>query len=275
MLDQCPIKPSIWLLCIDDISIISNESEDKLTDFPTYIITVNPAFQFTHAYSFKSVNFLDVLVTLTDDGTISTDLHTKPTDTHQYLHMNSCHTNHVKRANAFSHSTRILRICSDPATARSRCSELIEYLVRRGHGRRRTQLGVQRAIDAHRSQQQHIRNIDRGVYSIVQYHPGLPDTKGTLRKFLPIHYTSERMSMVFSRPPDVSFSQPKTFLNNYFGPNFRSLRKRSSRVNHAKAIAASSVPPLFLQAASPAPATVEHSIVVTRVQIAMPSGLCV
>ena len=122
--------------------------------------------------------------------------------------MNSCHPNHVKKAIAFSQATRILRICSDPATAQSMCNELIEYMVRRGHGRRRTQLAVQRAIDAHRCPQQHIRNIDSWVCFIVQHHPGLPDIKGNLRTFLPILYTSERMSMVFSRPPVVSFSQP-------------------------------------------------------------------
>ena len=139
-------------------------------------------------------------------------LYTKPTDTHQYLHMNSCHRNHVKKAIAFSQATRILRICSDPATALSRCNELIEYLVHHGHGRRRTQLEVQRAIDAYRTHidpQQHIRNIDRAVYFTVQFHPGLPVIKGTFKKFLPILYTSERTSMVFSRHPVVSFSQPK------------------------------------------------------------------
>ena len=81
--------------------------------------------------------------------------------------------------------------------------------MRRGHGRRRTQLEVQQAIDAYRNPQQHIRNIDRAMYFTVQYHPGLPDINGTLKKILPILYTSERMSMVFSRPPVVSFSQPK------------------------------------------------------------------
>ena len=39
------------------------------------------------------------------------------------------------------------------------------------------------------------------MYSIVQYHPGLPDIKGNLTKFLPIHYTS-----VF--PPSSSFVLP-------------------------------------------------------------------
>ena len=45
--------------------------------------------------------------------------------------MNRCHSNHVKKAIAFSQETRILRICSDPATAQSSCNELIDYLVRR------------------------------------------------------------------------------------------------------------------------------------------------
>ena len=163
MLDQYPIKPSIWLSYVYDIFMIWNDIVKKLKDILAFINTVNPAIQITHTHCFKSVNFLDDLVTLTDDGTISTDLHTKPTDTHQYLHINSCHPNHVKKAISFSQATRILRICSDPATAQSRCNELIEYMVRRGHGRRRTQLEVQQAIDAYRNPQQHIRNIDSGV----------------------------------------------------------------------------------------------------------------
>ena len=82
-------------------------------------------------------------------------------------------------------------------------------MVRRGHEWRRTQLEVQRAIDAYSNPQQHVHNIDSGVYFIVQYYPGLPNIISTLMKFLPILHTSERMSMVFSRPPVDSFSKPK------------------------------------------------------------------
>ena len=75
MLDQHPFKPSIWLRYVDGIFMMWKESEDKLKDILIYINTVNPAIQLTaQAYSFKSVNFLDVLVTLTDDGTILMNL---------------------------------------------------------------------------------------------------------------------------------------------------------------------------------------------------------
>ena len=135
--------------------------------------------------------------------------------------------------------------------------------MRRGHGRRRTQLEVQRVIGANRIPQQYICNIDSGVYFILQYHPGIPDFKGTLMKCLPILNTSERMSMAFPRLLWFVSPNQKTFLSNYVGSNVKSFRKKSFRVNHAKAIAASSVPPLRLLTASPAPATVEHSIVAT------------
>ena len=105
VLDQYPIKPSIWLLYIDYKFMIWNESGDKLKDFLTYINAISPAIQFTHAYTFKSVNFLDVFVNLIDDRTISTDLCLKPANTHQYLHMNSCHPNHVKKSIVFAGDT--------------------------------------------------------------------------------------------------------------------------------------------------------------------------
>ena len=57
MLIQYHIKPSTWLRYVDDIFMIWNDSEDKNKDLLAYINTVNPAIQFTHAHSFKSVIF--------------------------------------------------------------------------------------------------------------------------------------------------------------------------------------------------------------------------
>ena len=52
-------------------------------------------------------------------------------------------------------------------------------------------------------------------------------------------YTSERMSIVFSRPPVDCSPNQKTFLNKYVGPSFKRLRMKPSWENNAKAIAAS------------------------------------
>ena len=84
---------------------------------------------------------------------------------------------------------------------------------------------VQRAIDAYRNLQQHIRNIDSEVNFIVQNHPSLPDINAMSKKFLPILYTSECMSMVFSRHPVVSFTQPKNLSQQLCRAKLQELQK--------------------------------------------------
>ena len=64
---------------------------------------------------------------------IETDLHTKPTDKHQYLLKTSCHPNHTEKAIPFSLFLRIRRICSTDTFFDQRSRRLIEYLIKRGY----------------------------------------------------------------------------------------------------------------------------------------------
>ena len=64
------------------------------------------------------------------------------------------------------------------------------------------------------------------------------------------------MSIVFSALQLFRSPNQKAFLIKYVGPKINGLRNKSSKVDHAKAIAASCVPPLYLPNASPSPATV-------------------
>ena len=43
------------------------------------------------------MSYLDVRVEL-ESGKLQTDVYSKPTDTHQYLDIKSCHPAHVKKA---------------------------------------------------------------------------------------------------------------------------------------------------------------------------------
>ena len=80
-----------------------------------YIYTLNeihPTIKFTAEWSQKSINFLDVTVSLID-GQIETDLYVKPTDSHQYLHSSLCHPYHCKKSILYSQALRLNRICSN------------------------------------------------------------------------------------------------------------------------------------------------------------------
>ena len=47
------------------------------------------------------------------DGKLTTDLHVKPTDLHQYLHFSSAHPNHTKYSVVFSQTLRMCRLRSN------------------------------------------------------------------------------------------------------------------------------------------------------------------
>ena len=89
-----PLKRFVWWRFYE-ISAVWTRGETELLRFVAHLNSVNPWIKFTLQYPTASVNFLDV----TSDPTriLSTDLDVKSTDTHQFLHSNSCHPNHTKK----------------------------------------------------------------------------------------------------------------------------------------------------------------------------------
>ena len=71
----------VWLRYIDAMFFIWNENEEKLEQF---LNNFHPNLKFTSEKSKKSVNFLDVTVSLIDQH-LETDLYYKLTDCHQFL----------------------------------------------------------------------------------------------------------------------------------------------------------------------------------------------
>ena len=87
-------------------SMIWTEGENNLKTFLDYINSIHPTIKFTHEYSDspnQTLPFLDVQVHL-NNNQIQTDLHTKPTDKHQYLFKTSCHPTHTKFTHEYSNS---------------------------------------------------------------------------------------------------------------------------------------------------------------------------
>ena len=93
------------------------------------------------------VPFLDVLVNNAHDNSIVTDLYTKPTDTHMYLHPDSCHPGHIKRSIAYSQARRILSICSSRDTALLRLESVVGYFTSRGHSESKVRREIRRAVN--------------------------------------------------------------------------------------------------------------------------------
>ena len=131
-LDSVVEKPSTWWRYIDDIFLVLEHGAQALIDFIEKLNTFHPTIKFTSEWSKNNVNFLDVSDTKKEDGTLLTDLHTKPTDTHQYLHSTSCHPFYCKKSIPYRQTLRLSCICSDRGKFEEQCKELENWLYERG-----------------------------------------------------------------------------------------------------------------------------------------------
>ena len=78
-----------------------------------------------------SIGFLDVHVNIDKWGQISTDLFTKPTDSNAYLHFQSDHPQHLKKAIPHGLGGRLKRICSKEGDYRRHRKRLKSKLIER------------------------------------------------------------------------------------------------------------------------------------------------
>ena len=121
----------------------------------------------------------------------------------------SCHPNHTKRSIPYSQALRILRICSSKESAKIRCMELVDCMVKRGYNKRKTNKQIERAFTNFANLPTgHQSHTTRPLYFNVQFYPGLPDIKGILQRYMPLLHQSVTMKTVVPDLPLISFSQP-------------------------------------------------------------------
>ena len=130
ILKDIELKPRIWWSYIDDIFFIWEHGEDSLKQSIETLKSCHPTIRFTAEWSKEEINFFDVNIRLTNRK-LETDLHIKPTDTHQFLDSTSCHPYHCKKSIPYSQALRYNMICYDNKNFDQRCNDLEKWLMER------------------------------------------------------------------------------------------------------------------------------------------------
>ena len=129
------LQPFIWLRYIDDTFFISKQGKEQLNLFLEDLNAFHPNLKFTYETSLNTVDFLDLKVSLKGGG-IFTDLHNKPTDSHQFLHYKSSHPSHIKNSITYSQALRISRLCSSQNDFNAHISNLKDWFMARDYPQR-------------------------------------------------------------------------------------------------------------------------------------------
>ena len=203
-------RPCVWWRYIDDVFAIWQHGQEALDIFLEQINNFHPTIKFTSEHSTKSVAFLDTTVIL-EGNVIHTDLHTKPTDTHQYLSPNSCHPRHCTLSIPYSQGLRLRRICSRDSDFKHRAQDLKEHLLSRGYKESMIDLQIQIAAIVPRqvALQCHARSTLGRTPLVITYHPSLNNLPAVLTKHFPILHTSKKLNNALPNPPMVAFRRPR------------------------------------------------------------------
>ena len=111
LLSSYKYKPLAYFRYIDGIFMIWTEGEETLNEFLMHCNNQNKHIQFEQTISKNLIPFLDVSIIL-ENGKLTTNSYSKPTDKHQYLYSTSCHTKHTKTSLPHCLALRLRRICS-------------------------------------------------------------------------------------------------------------------------------------------------------------------
>jgi len=126
-------SPLLWKRYIDDIFIIWPHGHDELVKFVNHLNSVHATIKFTMYSSAAQVSFLDTLVCLNQDGTLSTRVYRKPTDTQSYLRYDSSHPRFCKDSIPYSQFLRIRRICSELSDFDKTALDMSRAFIERGY----------------------------------------------------------------------------------------------------------------------------------------------
>ena len=119
-----------------------------------------------------------IKLSINDNG-LSTSVHYKPTDSHNYLLHSSSHPQHVKNAIPFSQFLRLRGLCSDDTDFNNKCEDMCQFLKKRDYPDSAVTTGKHRAQEIDREtalQTSQQRNRQNSI------HPYIPSTKPCYQK---------------------------------------------------------------------------------------------
>ena len=97
---------------MEDVFFIWTYGEEELEEFLKDFNNYHPNINFTYEFNKESISILDLKVRLSG-GQLTTDLHIKSLEEHNYLHCTPAHPDHTIHFIVVSETMRVSRICSN------------------------------------------------------------------------------------------------------------------------------------------------------------------
>jgi len=126
------IKPLLYFRYLDDIFFLWPGDQASLKQYEHFLNNLLPNIEINLNYSSKEINFLDITIYI-HSNKLHTKVYFKKTDTHQLLHKESFHPQHIFKAIIKSQLIRFKRLSSTKQDYDNTCNILFSVLKTRGY----------------------------------------------------------------------------------------------------------------------------------------------
>lgn len=202
--DKLPLE---YFRYVDDVWGLWTHGIESLKTFHELGNNLHPRIKLELRYSAEKLEFLDVMTKI-QNGILITDLYTKPTDKHLYLHKNSSHPESTKKSIPYGLALRAKRICTNESTYKQHRENIKTQLQKRGYEDRHIETELNKVDSKERSDllqyNEDKENTER-IPLVLTFSRALPNVGQIVRKHLPELHTSDRMKEIFPNPPIAAF----------------------------------------------------------------------
>ncbi|XP_041428559.1 uncharacterized protein LOC121396962 [Xenopus laevis] len=224
---------AVWRRYVDDMFMVWTGTEELLQEFFGYLNSVHDTIQFTMNIGPQTVNYLDVQVTLTENGFI-TDLYKKPTDRNNLLRRDSFHPVGVTKGLPKSQFIRARRITATDELYNNQAEELIEKFCARGYERRELQKISRDILKTERKDllKEKSKSIKKqNLVCVTTYGPHSALIRKVILQHWPILQNDKTFGRLFVDKPMFCYKKGKHISNGITRTDFRGKQTHTAKYN--------------------------------------------
>jgi hypothetical protein len=204
--------PRLFKRYIDDVFGIMCGPREELDEFINFVANFSPSLKFTWQISTQTVNFLDLQISITNNN-ISTTVHYKDTDSHNYLLYSSNHPPACKDSIPFAQFKRLRRICTEDSDFETQTKTMSSFFESRHYPSETTTSALRHAkaidrLDAIQPSSQLDSDNDR-IPLVITFHPSNAHVKNLILKNYKTLSQHPSTRDIFTHTPLTSYRRAK------------------------------------------------------------------
>ena len=198
---------------IDDILFLFSGSEQELLDFHSYVNSLHSNLKLTLEFSKTEISFLDLRISINENGLLNTTIYRKSTDRNTILRADSFHPPSLINNIPFGQFQRLRRICDKQDDFEQKASDMHVRFQQRGYKPDVLDQSLNKVKSVARAdllRKTHKPKPSKQIYFVTQHSREAGKVKDIIKRNWAIIESDPSLRDIFTEPPSFSYRRAPT-----------------------------------------------------------------